>query len=208
MSWLVRRDGSPQSVELPSAQAVLEAVGDGDYEPADEVRGPGDAGWRAIEAHPQFAEAVEDMDQPERVETDDSKLDMNPLIDVALVLLIFFILTATYTSLRRAIELPPGPPDEAKGAKPTVVKEDEVKDVSFRFRVWVESDRTLFKLEDKTVLADEIERAMVDYVRASGRKQLLLNVGPGVEWGEIARVIDAAKGADIHQINWVFPPKK
>lgn len=208
MPWLVRHEGSPRSFELPTAQRVLDGLRDGDWEPADEVRGPADARWRAIESHPQFAEAVDEMGQPDRVEVDDSKLDFNPLIDVALVLLIFFILTATYSSLRRAIELPPGPPDDQKGAKEKVVTKEDVQDRSFQVRIWLEGDKTLIKLEDKTLLPDEVERAMADHVRATGRKELLLDVGPGVEWGEITRVLDAAKAADIHQINRLYRPTR
>ena len=37
---------------------------------------------------------------------------MNPLIDVCLVLLIFFILTITYASLERAIDVPQLNPDQ------------------------------------------------------------------------------------------------
>lgn len=204
MPWHVRPEGSPHGVEVPTAQRVLEGVRDGNWEPTDEVRGPGEGRWLPIEEHPQFAEAVSDMEPPERVVTDDSKLDFNPLIDVALVLLIFFILTATYASLRRSIELPPGPQDDSKGSKQQVVKEEDVKDRSFLLRVWIEDGKTLYKLEDKALLPEEIERAMTDHVRATGRKELLLDVGPGVEWGDVAKVLDAAKAADIHQINRLF----
>lgn len=202
MAWLVRSEGSA-AVELPTAQRVLEGVAEGDFAPTDQVRGPGEAGWQAIESHPQFAEAVESLDQRVRFLTEDDKLDFNPLIDVALVLLIFFILTATYTSLRRAIDLPAGPSDDKGGAQ-QVIKEDDVKDRSFQFRVWQEDGRTLFKLEDRQLLADEVERAMIEHVRTTGRKELLLDVGTGVEWGEVARVYDAAKAADIHQINRLY----
>ena len=69
MPWHVRAEGAPHSIELPSAQRVLEGLRDGDWEMTDEVRGPGEARWQAIEAHPQFAEAVGDLEQPERVAT-------------------------------------------------------------------------------------------------------------------------------------------
>jgi biopolymer transport protein ExbD len=201
--WLVRPEGSPRSVEVPSGQAVLDGLLGGDFQPTDEVRGPADERWQMIEGHPQFAEIVEEMDQPPRVEVDDSKLDMNPLIDVALVLLIFFILTTTYSSLRRVIELPPGPPDD-KGGRKEVIKQEDVQSKSFLFRVWLEDGRTLFKLEDKALMPDEIERAMIDHVRATGRKELLLDVATGVEWGEITRVYDAAKAAEVHVVNRLY----
>ena len=203
MPWLVRPEGAPHSVELPSAQRVLEGLRDGDWAVDDEVRGPGEGRWLAIESHPLFAEIVADMVPRERVLREDDRLDFNPLIDVALVLLIFFILTATYSSLRRSIELPSGPPDD-KGGAPKVIREEAVKDRSFTFRVWLENGQTLFKLEDRQLLAGEVERAMIDHVRTSGRKELLLDVGPGVEWGEVARVYDAAKAADVHQINRLY----
>ena len=63
-TWHVRHEGSPAAAELPSAQRVVEGLRDGDWEPTDEVRGPADHGWVAIEDHPQFAEAVADMEPP------------------------------------------------------------------------------------------------------------------------------------------------
>ena len=110
--WLVRLDGATDAVSVPTPQRVLEGLRDGDWEPTDAVRGPGDRDWLAIEDHPVFAEAVAEMGPPPPEKPDETRLDMNPLIDVALVLLIFFILTTSYASLRRAIELPPSPSDE------------------------------------------------------------------------------------------------
>src|SRR5581483_2515750 len=63
-TWLVRREGSPRAAEVPSAQRVLEGLRDGDWDPTDEVRGPADSDWVAIENHPQFAAAVAEMEPP------------------------------------------------------------------------------------------------------------------------------------------------
>ena len=80
--------------------------------PTDEVKGPADAHWQPIESHPTFAEAAADIEPPPPAVDGRNHLDMNPLIDVCLVLLIFFILTITYASLERAIDVPEDNPDD------------------------------------------------------------------------------------------------
>ena len=95
MSWKVRHEGSPQHRELATAQEVLQGLIDGVWEPTDEVRGPNDAKWQPLETHPQFAEAAADIEPLPKMHEDESKLDMNALIDVCLVLLIFYILTTS-----------------------------------------------------------------------------------------------------------------
>lgn len=197
--WHVRHEGSPTATEVPSAQRVLEGLRDGDWEPTDEVRGPTDRGWVAIEEHPQFAEAVAEMEPPPAEKPDETRLDMNPLIDVALVLLIFFILTATYTSLRRAIELPPEP---SEGAAAQVAKKEDIQDRSFTVKIRMNEGTPVIKIDDRVVLPNELEKQIQDYVKKTGRKEMLADVGPDVPWGVEAKLYDAAKAADIHQIYW------
>ncbi len=200
-TWLVRREGSPRAAEVPSAQRVLEGLRDGDWDPTDEVRGPADSDWVAIENHPQFAAAVAEMEPPPPPHPDETRLDMNPLIDVALVLLIFFILTATYTTLRRVLDLPPEPTDE-KGKPTQTVRFQDLKDRVFTVKVRMEEGKPVIKLENRVVLLDEIDAAIQEYVRNTGRKEMWADVAPDVPWGIEARIYDAAKGADVHQIYW------
>ena len=62
MGWKVRHEGSPQSIEVGTAQEVLEALADGHWEATDEVIGPGETAWCAIESHPVFEEAAEELE--------------------------------------------------------------------------------------------------------------------------------------------------
>ena len=200
-TWRVRHEGSPHAVEVASAQRVLEGIRDGDWEATDEVRGPADAKWSAIEDHPLFEETIAEMEQPGGEPPDETRLDMNPLIDVALVLLIFFILTATYATLRRAIELPPEPDKEGKPAKS--VKLEDIKDRAFKVSVRVEEGgKPVVRIDGKVVSVDDLDREFQDHVKATGRKEMYADVAADVPWGVEARVYDAAKGADIHQIYW------
>src|SRR5690348_4356674 len=96
MSWQVRHQGSPKAVPNLSVAQIVQGLRDGVWAPTDEVRGPQDTGWVALEEHPQFAEVVEDLEAPAtRDHGDEAHVDMNALIDVTMVLLIFFILTTT-----------------------------------------------------------------------------------------------------------------
>lgn len=197
--WLVRHEGSPHSVPVPSARRVMEGLRDGDWEPTDEVRGPEDRDYVAIENHPLFADAVAEMAPAPSHPPDETTLDMNPLIDVALVLLIFFILTTSYSSLRRAIDLPPAP-DDKQVAKAAQMK--DIQDTVFKVRVWMENGKPLVKIEDRGVALEELEQQIKDIKQKTGRKEMFADVSGDVPWGIEAKIYDAAKAADINKIWW------
>ena len=198
-NWQVRHLGMPEGETLANAEKVLEGLRDGDWEPSDDVRGPGESEWIQIQDHPHFIDAVAEMGPPPPEPVDESRLDMNPMIDVALVLLIFFILTATYTSLRRSISLPAAPSDGAT----TAVKNEDIQDRVFRMKVSLDTNGTaVIKIDDRAVSLDSIDRELKEHVRNSGRKEMHLTVADDVTWGTEAKIYDAARGAEIHQIYW------
>src|SRR5437763_223230 len=93
-SWRLRHEGSPRSIDDLTLHDVVEGLEEGRWEPTDEVHGPGDTDWIAIENHPQLEQVAADLEPPPPRDLDDqSHVDMTALIDVCLVLLVFFILT-------------------------------------------------------------------------------------------------------------------
>jgi biopolymer transport protein ExbD len=121
MTWKIRHQGSPRSIEGLTLQQVLEGLQDGLWEPTDEVMGPPDQQWVAIENHAQFAEVAADMEPPPPHSHDDeTHLDMTALIDVTLVLLIFFILLLSYAQLQKALQAA----DLSQGRARKVTKEE------------------------------------------------------------------------------------
>src|SRR4051812_39555251 len=99
MPWRFRREGAAQEIGDLSLEQIGAGLRDGKIEPTDEVLGPGETQWQAIENHPALAELAEELEAPmPRVHDDPTSLDMNPLIDVCLVLLVFFILTTSYAA--------------------------------------------------------------------------------------------------------------
>ncbi len=201
MSWRVRFEGSETIIEVPTAQKVLEGVREGEWEPSDDVRGPIDQSWTPIEEHAQFADAIAEMEPHAEEGPDETRLDMNPLIDVALVLLIFFILTTTYSILRRTIDVP-GEPEkqEDKGvkAKPTP---QELEERMFKVELWMIDDRARLRINDKIIELEEAEKSLEDAVKATGHREMLLEFDGRVPWGIVAKVIDAAKAADVQNVN-------
>jgi biopolymer transport protein ExbD len=196
-AWLVRKEGSPEAVSVPSAVDVLIGLRDGNWLPTDEVKGPGDTEWQAIENHPTFAEAALELEPPRVEGPDETTLDMNPLIDVCLVLLIFFILTITYATLERSIEVPPDNPDD-KG--PKKLKFDDIRDKVFVVQGKMDGERVVVRIEKKEVPVDQIIAEMKQVIEATGRNQMVLDLEKDVPWGVETVILDAAKANGVHEI--------
>jgi biopolymer transport protein ExbD len=197
--WQVRKEGAPEVYTLPTSAEVLTGLRDGNFVPSDEVKGPADADWQPLETHPVFAEAALDVEPPPGETTDETHLDMNPLIDVCLVLLIFFILTITYASLERALDVPEDTPDE-KGQK--TVEYKDIKDRVIRVIVKMDGERPVVKIEGKEVPPDKekIFKEIETVVSTTGKREMLLDIEKDVPWGVETDVLDAAKGNKIHNI--------
>lgn len=198
-TWKVRQAGAARTQATTTPAAILTGLRDGTWEPTDEVMAPGDTEWVTIEAHPYFEEAMLDIEPaPPQYEQDESRLDMNPLIDVALVLLIFFILTTSYASLRRVIDLPTTQdPDE--GAQEVVIQREEVESDMIVVTARTESGKPVIEIEGKRVSESELPTAIADEMKRSGKKKLIYEA-KNVQWGTVVAILDAAKGAGVQEV--------
>lgn len=197
MTWKIRHEGSPQAIEGLTLPQVVEGLGDGLWEPTDEVLGPGDKGWTAIETHPQLAEIVADIEPPPpKFHEDETKLDMNPLIDVALVLLIFFMITASYDSIRKTLDMAGTSSQDVKGA--LQIKEEEVARLMIRIEARQKDGKAVFKVEDEPIKPEELEKTLKYYAAKSKRTELLIDA-VGVNWETLVAIQDAAKGAGMQR---------
>lgn len=201
MTWKIRLEGSETIIDVPTAQRVVEGIREGEWEPTDDVRGPSDRSWTPIEEHVQFAEAIAEL-EPVAVEAEDeTRLDMNPLIDVSLVLLIFFILTTSYSILRRTIDVP-AEPDNEKGAKvKKEIKLEDIKDRIFKVEAWLVEDKARIKVNDNIIEIEDLEKALTNAMKATGKREMLLEF-EGIPWGVLAQIIDAAKAAEVQNITF------
>jgi biopolymer transport protein ExbD len=204
-TWQVRPEGTLTPIPVESAADVLAGLRDGVWRPTDDVKGPADPDWTTIESHPAFEEAAGELEPPPAADADETHLDMNPLIDVCLVLLIFFILTITYESLERAISVPHENPE--KGASAQKLSYQDIKDRVFRVSAWMDDQNNqVIKLESDVVKLEDLEAKMKQVIDRTGRREMLLDIDGNVPWGVQAAILDAAAGNKVHEI--LYHPRK
>jgi len=195
--WKVRHEGSPRSIEGLKLSQVVEGLQDGLWEATDEVMGPQDTQWVSIESHPQLAEVVAELEPPPAKEhEDETRLDMNPLIDVALVLLIFFILTTSYAMLQKVLVMPaltsrtPG--------KIVRVPKAEINKFLIKVTARMENGRPVIMVEDEEVDQKNLVAALRQYIHETHKTELFIDA-KGVPWATFVAIQDAAKGAGIQR---------
>jgi biopolymer transport protein ExbD len=203
MNWKVRHEGSPQAVELTFEQ-LQDGLADGRWEATDEVMGPEDTGWVPIESHPALAELAAELEPPPpKTYDDETRLDMTALIDVCLVLLVFFILTTTVAALQKVLEAPSVEKDKVKVA---VLTKEKVAEQMIHVTAKMENGEPVIRVEDKVVQPENLLAELRRYTRTKGGKnQLLLEHDDNVSHETVVQIIDAAKGAGMERIADVIP---
>jgi len=202
MSWKVRHEGSPASTGDLTLGQVMQGLLDGRWEPTDEVMGPQDAAWVALENHPQFAEVVADLEPPPpRVYDDETRLDMNAMIDVCLVLLIFFILTTTYANLQKIIDAA-SPTSDKVGARP--IKRQDVEEKMVAVEARQVGNKSIVKVNGQEVALDDLVSVLRTYAEQKRRK-LLLDHDRKVPIDVIVKIQDDAKSAGLDEVLLLLP---
>ncbi|MEJ2246960.1 MAG: ExbD/TolR family protein [Acidobacteriota bacterium] len=126
-----------------------------------------------------------------RTATSLSEINVTPLVDVMLVLLIIFMVTAPMLQTGIDVELP-----ETKNVKD--VNPDE------RIIISISREGDLFYGSDKFMLYDLAERLQKD--AKSPNDAIFLRADKDVKWNSIVSVIDVIRGAGFDQIKLVTKP--
>lgn len=204
MNYSVRHEGSPRAVSGLTAAEVVAGLDDGRWEPTDEVRADGDSEWQPLGDHAQFASAAADVEPPPRKHhPDETRLDMNPLIDVALVLLIFFILTTTYETVRKMLDMP-GATHQSNGGVRTVDPQ-KIKDVTLMVTARQKGANPIIEIESTPVGLEDLDNAIRRRVRDSKKVNMLIDASPEVDYGVVVAIMDAARGAGIRKTMMAKP---
>lgn len=199
MAWRLRHEGSPQPVPQPlTSEQIVEGLKDGVYATTDEVRGPTDAKWVALEAHPHFAEVsevIQAIEDEAAHEVEDNSIDMNPLIDVCLVLLVFFILATTMSVMEKIMRLPPNQP---QNSKPRAVTEDQAKQF-IMLKIEKKGAATVYKVNEYETTEENLLRELERMVK-EGKSSMILDIAPNVEFNAYTVAVDVATQARITKI--------
>jgi biopolymer transport protein ExbD len=204
--WKIRHEGSPQYAET-TLDAIRQELADGAWEATDEVMGPGETEWVAIENHPQLEELALDLEPPPSPHYDDeTRLDMTALIDVCLVLLVFFILTTTVAALQVRLEAPTV--DDKNKVNVKAIKMKDVEESMILCRGAMINGQLVIKVEDDVVEMPKLAAAFRNYARGTKKTTLLLDLDDKVTHEVQVKVIDAAKGAGLERVHLVVAEPK
>jgi len=120
------------------------------------------------------------------------EINVTPLVDVMLVLLIVFMVTAPLLTTGLRIDLP-----EVKAAQ------TPVKDARLMLTVTKE-ERILFGEEDVT---DRVDTALKENARVQKEREIYIRADKNARYGVVALVVAAARNSGVESLNLLVEPE-
>lgn len=121
----------------------------------------------------------------------DEEMDLTPMVDVTFLLLIFFMITASFT-IQKTMQVPAPNPDE-KGASMSPIVEDPEDDM---VRVDIDQ-RNLISIDDDP-LPDPDQ--LIDFLRAANKPEILITAHQDALHETVVLVLDAANEVEMQRI--------
>ncbi len=127
---------------------------------------------------------------------------MNALIDVTMVLLIFFILTTSYAALQSRLESPDVGQDDPTAEAVRIIDDKDAEQM-VKVTVGIENKAPVIRIEGKPVALNQVEAELKYIVRGTQKTTMLLDVNPKVLWEVVAPIQRDAAAAGIRDIKRV-----
>jgi biopolymer transport protein TolR len=140
-----------------------------------------------------MAFTVEPSNGPRRIGTSLAEINIIPLVDVVLVLLLIFMLTAPMMYRGIDVNLPKA------AAKPTAVEE--------RMVLTLTRDQALF-LNEKRVGSGALETTLRQAFARRKDKTLYLKADAGLSYGAVVETMDRVRRAGIERLGMVTEPAR
>jgi len=118
-----------------------------------------------------------------------SEINMTPMIDVLLVLIIIFMVITPLTPKGLEARVPQPPPPNS----PPPPENDRT------VVIIIEKDKSL-KINAESVLFENLPKRLEDIFKTRAERVCFVKGDPDLEFQEVAKVIDVAKGVGIDQV--------
>ena len=191
--WDLRKhDSDSKSILLESIE-IQNLIVSGLISINDEIRKEGETTWKTFLDYPEFDDTFSVKSSIKHDE--DENIDMNALIDVCLVLLVFFILLTSYAKLVQHLEAAKTNPDSKIPSITTTQADQKTKVV-----IKTEAGKTLFYINEQVVESENLTTALKASARKLKSKDLILFYSDDVPYQAVISIQDAARAADFQQI--------
>jgi biopolymer transport protein TolR len=136
---------------------------------------------------------LDDVGEGRRIGTSLAEINIIPLVDVVLVLLLIFMLTAPMMYRGIDVNLP------RSASRPTAVEERMVLTLS--------KDRALY-LNERRLAPGSLEGALREAFRNRTDKTLYLKADAGLSYGAVVETMDQVRRAGIERLGMVTEPTR
>jgi biopolymer transport protein TolR len=121
-----------------------------------------------------------------------SDINMTPLVDVMLVLVVILIITAPLLASSVRLDLP-----KTSAARPS--------DAPASVAVVLDKSGQAF-VDEKPVTPEQLAQRLADAAKARPETEIQLRADAGVPYGRVVEVMGAAQKAGLHRIGFVADP--
>ncbi len=131
-----------------------------------------------------------------KAETEFDDMDLTPMVDVTFLLLVFFMITASF-SLQKTIQIPAPDPDK-QGAAQSETMLEELLDESIQ--VDINEENVIFIDDEPLSDVNDLVSMLSEKMIADGKSELIVTAHAVSLHENVIRVIDAAKEVGMQKI--------